>query len=174
MTLADLVSLSVSLRTSRSVLFVCGLVPRAKPELPLRGRFRAGQTWRCQPEVHGLGSPRWLRSKAFSFVGDSMMIFLPATLRSFCSRSFASVRDNVSLTVPNSAASTRLVIVSSIVTDPSDFGLGHLFTSQLARRVSTSLSAKSSSWLTRTRKCMPESSPSIAPRNAPPKNCTRR
>ena len=36
---------------------------------------------------------------------------LPFTVRSFCSRNFARVRDKVSLTVPNSAASTRLAIV---------------------------------------------------------------
>ena len=41
---------------------------------------------------------------------------LPLTLMSDCFRNFASVREKVSLTVPNSAASVRLVMPSSIFT----------------------------------------------------------
>jgi hypothetical protein len=52
---------------------------------------------------------------------------LPFTVRIFCSRNFARVRDKVSLTVLNSAASTRLAIASSIGTGRSLWRFGHFF-----------------------------------------------
>jgi hypothetical protein len=59
---------------------------------------------------------------------------LPLTRKSFWSRNFASVRDNVSLVVPISAASTRLVRSSLISTCAAPTGRGHCFSNQLARR----------------------------------------
>lgn len=61
-------------------------------------------------------SPRFRSSNAFSLAGERIVMVLPLTVRSFCSRNFASVRENVSLTVPSSAASVRLVAVNSMRT----------------------------------------------------------
>ena len=57
-------------------------------------------------------SPKFRRSNAPNFAGESTVTALPFTVISFCFRNFASVREKVSLTVPSSAASTRLVTVS--------------------------------------------------------------
>src|ERR1051325_6059255 len=69
-------------------------------------------------------SPRLRRKSAFNFAGDKTINVLPLTETRFCSRNFASVREKVSLTVPSSAASTRLVMVSSMRTGCSPFLFG--------------------------------------------------
>jgi hypothetical protein len=61
-------------------------------------------------------SPRLRRNNPSSFAGASTISVLPFTATSPCSRNLASVREKVSLTVSNSAASTRLVIVNEIST----------------------------------------------------------
>src|ERR1039458_8033378 len=97
-------------------------------------------------------SPKFLRSNALSRDGERTVTVLPLTAMSFCARNLASVREKVSPTVPSSAASTRLVMVNATLTGDSPCGLGQRWTSQLARRVSTSLSVRSSICPISTRK----------------------
>src|SRR5262249_22219824 len=96
-------------------------------------------------EAYTTYSPRLRRSNARNFDGDNMVTDLPFTDTSFCTRNLASVREKVSLTVPNSAANTRLVVLSSMVVGLSESGFGQRLINQFASRVSTSLSVMSSS-----------------------------
>src|ERR1019366_6461880 len=77
-------------------------------------------------------SPRLRRSSSLSFRGQRTVRVLPFTATSFCCRNTARVREKVSLTVPNSAASTRLVVLSSITTGRTDSGSGQRLISQFA------------------------------------------
>ena len=61
-------------------------------------------------------SPRFRCSNFCNSRGLVTTTVLPWTRKNFWSRNFASVRDNVSLVVPISAASTRLVRLSLIST----------------------------------------------------------
>jgi hypothetical protein len=59
---------------------------------------------------------------------------LPFTRKNFWSRNLANVRDNVSLVVPISAASTRFVRSSLISIGCVLMGRGHCLSNQLASR----------------------------------------
>src|SRR5439155_6270160 len=78
-------------------------------------------------------SPRFRSKTSCNRRGESTRTVFPLTMSNFCSRSLARVREKVSLTVPSSAASTRLVMVNLIWTGLTLAGSGQRFINQLAR-----------------------------------------
>ena len=68
--------------------------------------------------------------------GERIVIVWRFTSINSSSRNFASVRDNVSLMVPSSAAQFRFVIPSGTSTRSSDFLFGHRLSNQLSNQLS--------------------------------------